>query len=251
MTRLALITDCHLGSQADVLLNGFNVQQRLESVLDDISRWQPQLLVATGDLANHGERDAYRRLAGLLGGLGVPVLVIPGNHDNIDLMRSTLCHGDICWAPRYRVDGWELLLLNSVVPGAPHGEMDTASLEELKGDRGREPALAFVHHHPVDVGSAWIDGMKLTNGAALLDALPDRVQALFFGHVHQNFHSMYEDLAVLGSVSTSYQIQPATAEFGLDLQAPEPGWRSIELGETGHWSSAVCRVGRAGGATAG
>lgn len=242
MTRLALITDSHLGPNANFELNGINVQRRLEQVLAAVSDWQPDLLIATGDLANGAEANAYRRLAGLLGQLGIPVLVIPGNHDDGARMRALLCGGDIHWESCHRLNDWELILLDSVVRQAPHGRVNPETLAQLKADRGTLPAMAFVHHHPVAVGSAWIDAMMLHNGDQLLDALPGRVRALFCGHVHQNFHALHGDTALLATASTCYQILPGVADFAIDSGEPDPVWRSIELAAGGRWRSAVRRA---------
>src|SRR6476660_803500 len=41
----------------------------------------PDLVLLSGDLVDHGTSDEYAMLARLLAALKVPVLAIPGNHD--------------------------------------------------------------------------------------------------------------------------------------------------------------------------
>lgn len=236
--RIALITDLHLGPQADYTLNGVNVQDTLEQVLAGVSARSPDRVVATGDLADHGQRKAYERLRSLLGRLDCPVRVVPGNHDDPETLAASLCDEQVRWQARDALAGWELLLLDSCVPGQPGGRLAQSALEELESGQAGPPALAFVHHQPVPVGSAWIDAMMLENGAALIAALPARTRALFFGHVHQNFHAMAGDLAILGSASTCYQIRPGLDTFALDPDS-RPAWREIELGVDGQWRTAV------------
>ena len=46
-----------------------------------IADLQPELLVATGDLAHRGRRQELETAATLLRGLDLPLFVVPGNHD--------------------------------------------------------------------------------------------------------------------------------------------------------------------------
>jgi 3',5'-cyclic AMP phosphodiesterase CpdA len=56
----------------------------LARALADIAAERPDFLLVCGDLTREGERSAHELAAAMLGGLdaaGVPVLVVPGNHD--------------------------------------------------------------------------------------------------------------------------------------------------------------------------
>jgi 3',5'-cyclic AMP phosphodiesterase CpdA len=56
----------------------------LAQVLAEIAAERPAFLLVCGDLTRNGERSAHELAAAMLGGLddaGVPVLVVPGNHD--------------------------------------------------------------------------------------------------------------------------------------------------------------------------
>ena len=46
-----------------------------------VERVEPELVVASGDLAHRGRRGQLERAAALLRSLGPPVLAVPGNHD--------------------------------------------------------------------------------------------------------------------------------------------------------------------------
>lgn len=46
-----------------------------------IDRVAPELVIASGDLANRGRRNEHERAAAFLRGLELPVLAVPGNHD--------------------------------------------------------------------------------------------------------------------------------------------------------------------------
>ncbi len=95
--RFAVISDPHLFDTADsspgpaferALASGLKLhaesREILERALADIAAERPDFLLVCGDLTRNGERSAHELAAALLGGLdaaGVPVLVVPGNHD--------------------------------------------------------------------------------------------------------------------------------------------------------------------------
>ena len=84
------ITDPHLFADADGELRGVNTAGSLAAVLHAVRRrdWPPDLIVLTGDLAQDESRGAYQRLRHLLEPLDVPVLSLPGNHDDPALMSG-------------------------------------------------------------------------------------------------------------------------------------------------------------------
>ena len=53
----------------------------LEALRALIADLEPELLIATGDLAHRGRRAELETAATLLRGLGLPIVVVPGNHD--------------------------------------------------------------------------------------------------------------------------------------------------------------------------
>jgi 3',5'-cyclic AMP phosphodiesterase CpdA len=56
------------------------------SHLQQIDR-RPDLVLVTGDLVDKGEAQEYAVARELLDGIGIPFLVIPGNHDNRENFR--------------------------------------------------------------------------------------------------------------------------------------------------------------------
>ena len=48
----------------------------------------PDLLLATGDLSEDGSRTSYLALRNYLKPLGIPVLALPGNHDDPGLLAE-------------------------------------------------------------------------------------------------------------------------------------------------------------------
>ena len=84
-----------------------------------------------------------------------------------------------------------MILLDSSVPGAPHGLLDAATLqwldEILAASRSR-PAMLFVHHPPFVTGIGHMDVQNLRNADALsvIIGKNPRVRLIAAGHVHRN-----------------------------------------------------------------
>ncbi len=75
------------------------------------------------------------------------------------------------------LEQWRLLLLNTHVPGKPHGELGAAKLTALaeRLEQDERPVAIVMHHPPVDVGADWMDAIGLQDRDAfwqLLSAYP-------------------------------------------------------------------------------
>ena len=91
---------------------------------------------------------------------------------------------------RVEIAGLDLLLLDSSVPGKPHGELDAPTLQWLEATLAAspdKPALVFLHHPPFKTGIWHMDRQNLFNAgelAAVVSRHP-RVQRIATGHVHR------------------------------------------------------------------
>lgn len=74
--QVAHITDLHVGRSQ-------HHRERLASLIADVNRLAPDLVLVGGDLVNNGDRGTHFADArGLLLALAAPMLVVPGNHDH-------------------------------------------------------------------------------------------------------------------------------------------------------------------------
>ncbi len=244
--KILQLTDTHLYADEQGRLLGVNTLETLRGAIEAFQNtgWQPDLVLATGDLVHDASPEGYRRLAGLLDRFGVPVYCLPGNHDAPETMRRHLA-GERVSCPRL-VDhkGWRLVLLDSVVPGEVGGHLAESELMLLRNalEDGDQPTLVCLHHQPVPVGSHWIDSMGLDNAAALwelVDRFP-RVKGLLWGHVHQVYDERRDGLRLMGTPSTCVQFSPESDEFSVDQQ--QPGFRLLALLPDGQILSEVMRV---------
>jgi Icc protein len=123
---------------------------------------RPNVVIITGDLTECGLKTEYANLAAMLGRtLSMPVYVIPGNHDRRDNLRKTLAHlPGVTHDPhfvQYSVEDYpvRLVMLDTLVPGASHGELSAAQLEWLDqtlAAQPTKPTLIGMHHPPFVTG---------------------------------------------------------------------------------------------------
>jgi Icc protein len=225
-------------------MRGVATDATLRAVLDHAaaSAVPPVAVLATGDLVQDETRAGYRRFRNLLAPLGLPVLCVPGNHDAPELMAEELA------TPPFQVGGsadfgpWRVIALSTWTAQDDGGRLADAELARL-GAALADPApahlLVALHHHPVPMGSQWLDGVALRNADALF-ALVDghpRVRALLWGHVHQASDRLRGGLRLLSTPSTCAQFRPGSASFAIDERPP--GYRWLDLRPDGRLDTEV------------
>lgn len=229
--RLVQISDCHLPREPGIPYRGGDAHAGLAAVLPRVAAWAPELLLATGDLTESADDSAYAFLAARLGELGVPVLAVPGNHDEPERMARWL-PSTATGAPLVHDAGrWRLVLLNSVIPRAVPGQLEEstlAALEEILAGDGR-PVLIALHHQPLPVGSPWIDRYPLQQPEAFRDIVcrHPAVRAVCWGHVHQAFDLHQDGVRWLACPSTAANSLPGHERFTPDPAGPACRWLEL------------------------
>lgn len=252
--RLLQITDCHLGERVGEQLAGMDTDASLDYVLGQIQAEyrcsegnRADLLLATGDLANHGTKAAYERLQEKLATLPMPAAWLPGNHDEIDKMLQVVSEQKLPGV--VLAAGWAIIMLDSTIPGKVEGKIGSAELARLTDVLQKLPAdchiMICLHHQVLPVGSRWLDHQQIADSDELLELLASetRLKLVVSGHVHQEFSQQYPDLPhaeFLASPSTCIQFAPATEDFKIDEQLP--GYRWFELHDDGSYQTGVSRI---------
>jgi Icc protein len=242
--RVLQVTDLHLRADVAGELYGVTTDASFRAVLARAmadAAWQPEVVLVTGDLAEDPEPRVYERLRAELMRLRVPVLCLPGNHDDPGLMRRALAGGNVSVCATHAAAGWRFVLLDSVLPGEPGGELASEELTRLARELAATRAWTFVsvHHQPVPVGSPWLDAVGLRNGAELLGlaARHPHLRGIAWGHVHQAFEAQQGELRLLATPSTCAQFMPGTEHCVMDTRPP--AFRRLDLGPDGSIATEV------------
>lgn len=238
MTVLQL-SDTHLTRNPGERVYDRDPDERVAKVL---AAWhgtgeQADLVLLSGDLADDASAAACERLALTIGGLGVPVLALPGNHDDPAVVAATWGGAGVA-----EVDGWRILVADTTIPGQIHGAVAVpevlARLDALDG----RPTVLAVHHPPLSRSTG--DQFRLEGSAELLDGLAARphVRAVVGGHLHDavDLHGP-NDLPVLLCPSTLMGITHHGDEMHVDPGAPR-GARVLHLADDGTLTSRVLQA---------
>ncbi|MGI9289064.1 MAG: 3',5'-cyclic-AMP phosphodiesterase [Pseudomonadales bacterium] len=244
--RVAHITDTHLGEHANFTLLDMETDRSLDYVLQSIEQCTPapDIILVTGDIADHGSRAAYERLQSKLARFAQPKLWLNGNHDVIDRMRSVVGFGNEL-ARRALIGEWQIIMLDTTLTGAVGGVIARAELEFLHGclqQRANMFSLICLHHQPVPVGCQWLDEQQIVNADELLGLIKkfDTVRGVLWGHVHQQFEQQRDAVQLMSTPSTCVQFAPGSDDFKVDDKAP--GYRWLELHTDGRLETEVRRV---------
>ena len=131
---------------------------------------------------------------------------------------------------------WCLIMLNSACRGDDGGRLDKEQLDSLDrtlSANSAHHALVGLHHHPIPMGSRWLDGVGLRNAHEFLEIIDrhDNVRCVIWGHVHQASDRRRNNVRYLSTPSTGSQFRPNSDDFALDSRPP--GFRWLELLDSG------------------
>lgn len=194
---IAQITDFHIrprGRLAYRVVDTAAYLARAVAVLNALDP-APDVVVATGDLADFGRPEEYDLLRELLSPLAMPVYLVPGNHDDRDRLREAFRDGG--YFPeagflQYAIEEHPLriLALDTLIPGKPGGllcEERLGWLDRMLGAQPDRPTVVIMHHPPFRTGIVGMDAMGLSGAqqlAAVLARHP-QVSRVLCGHLHR------------------------------------------------------------------
>jgi len=231
--RLIQFTDPHLYGSETETLRGIATLPALERTmrLAQSRDWPVDAVLVTGDLVQD-DPAGYKHFRRLFSALKLPVLCVPGNHDEPATMHRELRGKPFVTEGHVDMGAWRIVLLDSSVPGSARGRLSRqtlAALDSALSSADTKHTLVCLHHHPVAMSSRWLDQVGLENPEELFDVI-DRhrnVRAILWGHVHQNYDALRKQVRLLATPSTCAQFLPRADEFALD--ARPPAYRTLEL----------------------
>lgn len=221
---IAQVTDIHLGFEPDNPTE-FN-RKRLDRVIGHLSAMvpRPDLLLATGDLIDRGDRDSYVRLREAMAICPFPVWPCMGNHDNRENFAAIF--PDIAFADgfvQYEVltEALRVLVLDTLEEGRHGGafcETRAAWLRTALHAKPAMPTLIVMHHPPVEVGLDWMNTHPGEPWVArFVDAIRGHPQiiGIVCGHLHRPISCAWEGRTLSICASSAPQV-------ALDLAPIDP-----------------------------
>lgn len=223
------ISDTHLLAGGGSLYDRVPSEEHLRRLFDEFDRSgaHPDAIVFTGDLADRGEPDAYRRLRDIVDpvadDLGAKVVWVMGNHDERRAFRTELLDEPASDAPVDAVidiDGLRIVTLDTTVPGHHHGEVSAEQLAWLQGvlaTPATHGTILAMHHPPMPSVLDLAASVELREQSALAASLVGTdVRSILAGHLH------YSSTASVAGIPVS--VASATC-YTQDLNVPVGGTR--------------------------
>jgi len=245
--RIIQLTDTHIFAENAGKLLGLNTRESFEAVLARLMQEEiaPDLILATGDLSQDASEESYQYLLEKLQPLNIPCFWIPGNHDKPEVMQKILNHGNMMFEPHIVAGNWQIVMLDSSVPGKVYGNISEPQLDFLQqriSNNQQRHSLVVMHHQPVAVGSQWLDGLGIKNAPELFNAVAsnDKETCFLWGHVHQDFVGEQAGVQLISTPSTCVQFKPGSTEFSAGDEAP--GYRYLTLYPDGRVDSVLHRI---------
>jgi Icc protein len=215
---VAQMTDTHLRPPGDQTY-GIDTGRALRNAVATItnSPVPVDVVVATGDLADHGDVDEYAYFEKCIAPIRAPVHAIPGNHDNGSRLSEMMAGkagrmqaAEFCYAAD--VGPLRLVMLDTTVTGADHGSLGAARLawlEKALSARTTQPTLLAMHHPPFRTGIPRMDAINLREGNVLGDLLGRHPQviAIVCGHVHRSIFTAFADRPASIAPSPAYAVR--------------------------------------------
>lgn len=221
---IAQVTDIHLGFEPDSP-GEFN-RQRLDRVLAHLVAMQPRpdLLLATGDLIDRGDRASYERLREAFSEVPFPVHYALGNHDERATFQQVF--PEIPFEDgflQYVLEGPDLriIVLDTLEEGRHGGAFCAVRAGWLNArldEAPDAPTLIVLHHPPIEVGIAWMNTDPTEPWVEQLgQCLRGRsnIVGIICGHIHRAITARWEGTVVATCPSTAPQV-------ALDLRPIDP-----------------------------
>jgi Icc protein len=215
------LTDLHIRADCGAVENGCEINMLAERACRVVAAFipPPDVVIITGDLTDGGLASEYADLAAMLGRtLSMPIHVVPGNHDQRERLRAGLAHlPGVTSDPhfvQYAVEDHpvRLVMLDTLVPGANHGEQSSAQLDWLDRTLAADPSkptLVGMHHPPFATGMPHMDKIALHNAAAFRSVIARhrQVERIVCGHHHRPIVGQCAHAIVSIAPSVAHQLE--------------------------------------------
>lgn len=220
---IAHITDFHVGRVIETDRGPVDLHDRMLQAVAHLKRLDPQpdLVMLTGDLSNHGREKDYLRVREALRELEMPIYIVPGNHDRRQALREIF--PDHRYFPNqgkflhYTLEDYPLriIALDTLSPGEHTGRLCEARLAWVDArlqEAPHRPTAIFMHHPPFKTGMPYPDRLWCENGPAFgeIVARHPQIEAVICGHVHR-------DVVVGWQGTTAYITTSACFSYNLEF----------------------------------
>ena len=228
--RIIQITDLHI-NQDPGPVRGVDTRKNFLVTLAESMKYDPELLVITGDLAfQSGDREVYSWIKEQLDTCGAKQYrIIGGNHDDINMIAEVFgIENDVHGDELYFSVSPAIIFLDTVKAYCSDAQWNWFG-EEIKKIRDIRP-LIFMHHPPLKAGVPHMDNkyaFQQTDEFLKMCKLAAISPVIFCGHYHNEISIETNGISVFITPSTYLQISSRKEEFEVDHKIP--AFRIIDI----------------------
>lgn len=243
---LAQVTDMHIKAGGKLSYQRVDTAKSLAYCVGEIAKLPqvPDAVLFTGDLVDFGRADEYEWLARLLEPLAMPYYLMPGNHDDPEVMRSVFpSHAYLrqrAGKLDYVIDEYpvRIVALDSTTPRKPGGTITASQLawlDETLADNRAKPTIVALHHPPFWTGIGHMDVQGLANPEAFeaVIARHPQVERVVAGHLHRNIVHRFGGTVASTCPSPAHQVALDLADDAVSRFVMEPPGFQLHLWREG------------------
>jgi len=236
---LVHLSDTHFLANGAALYGAVDTDHTVHRALEQLHRSgiRPHALVLTGDVADRGEEDAYRRIRGIVEAAAArwdaTIIWVMGNHDSREPFRTSLLDEAQPGEPEapvdqlHDLDGLRIIALDTSVPGYHHGEVTDEQLDwltDVLAQPARHGSILALHHPPIPTPLPLMSVLELEDQPRLAAVLAGSdVRAILGGHLHYSTQGLFAGIPVSVAAATCYT---------MDLSAPDRELTGVNGGQT-------------------
>ncbi|MEM8923496.1 MAG: metallophosphoesterase [Actinomycetota bacterium] len=254
--RIAQLSDTHFLEDGEQPEGGFayDTDAAFDAVFDHMAGTEYDLVVVTGDIADHGRPAQYRKAAEAFARIDAPVNVCPGNHDFVAPFTAGVGRPTVNTSRVLELGRWAFLFVETCAgnmlldpttgrfvdpPGEERlhsngclGPVESAWIAEMAATTEADHVFVWLHHPPSPGSRLSVDDAYTDEWRTLLARLPN-VVGMASGHTHMPEHYEFEGRSVFvaPSLKNSFSIAEGT-------WLP-PGYRTFTFGDDGSVASDV------------
>lgn len=216
---VAQISDTHIAPPGQKTYGIAPMAENLARCVEHVNSltMPPDLVLLSGDVTNDFSHAEALRVANILKALNCPYYLVPGNHDDRDVLWDVFGGGAI----PSRADGFinyvieggtvRIIALDSLFKGQSGGEIcdqRAAWLRDTLALGDDQPTVIFMHHPPMKCGVPESDLDGFSGADTLGDIVMDHpnIERILCGHIHLLTHTRWCGTVVTTAPSMGMQL---------------------------------------------
>lgn len=215
---IAQISDTHIKAQGELAYERVDTKKALILCIEHINNLipRPDITIISGDLTDSGTIEETLIFKDLIQNLEIPYYIIPGNHDNQEVIREVFT--DVSYfEDKHHLHFFldlplKIIALDSTCKNKSYGTLCEDRLTWLEKKLQRcenQKSIIFMHHPPINVGITHMDKQNLRLGSKELGDLLlkyPNVISVACGHMHRASYTLWNNTLISTAPSSSHQV---------------------------------------------